>query len=374
MKTYFYLVFFYFSIINATAQSEEDLVAQTLMYYIDGTSYTHPDLLRKAFYEEAKLYFDKNGEPWLLPAEQYISWFEKSPPGTPTGRIGQILSIDRTENVATAKVEILVPENNLLFIDYFILKKHQGEWKIMSKTYTKSTTNKTGKRILFIVSNAHFYGDSELSSSNHFAEIILAYDVLAKAGYTIDFVSPEGGAIPIGYINSSQPITKQYLYNGEFMRMLSQTKTPDQIDAAQYKAVYYSGGGSAMFGVHSNKGIQQIVMQIYEQQNGIISSVCHGTAGIVNLKTSDGQYLVKGKQINGFPDMFEDKKAAYYAEFPFSIEETIKKRGGLFQYSSKGWDGYIQTDGRLITGQDPTSATLVAKQIVLTLEGLENKE
>lgn len=368
MKKYFYLALLVLSSFTGFSQQDDDMVKQALMNYINGTSYSQPDLLRKAFYEEAILYFDKKGEPWVLPAEEYISWFEGNTPGTPTGRIGKILSIDRTNEVAMAKVEILVPKNNLIFIDYFILKKHQDDWKIMSKTYTKGPTNKDGKRVLFVVSNAHHYGTSDLSSSNHFAEIILAYDVLAKAGYTIDFVSPDGGAIPVGYINSSHALTKQYLYDGEFMNLLSSTNKPSQIDASDYKAVYYSGGGSAMFGVHDNIAIQKIAMDIYENNNGIISSVCHGTAGIVNLKTSDGKYLVDGKNVNGFPDLFEDKEADYYKQFPFSIEHIINERGGSFQYSAKGWDGYLQTDGRLITGQDPTSAALVAQQIVATLQ------
>ena len=76
------------------------------------------------------------------------------------------------------------------------------------------------KKILFIVSNAHFYGDTKMNAANHFAEIVLPYDKLVKAGYQIDFVSPKGGAIPIGYIQTSTPLIKEYLYNKAFMQRL----------------------------------------------------------------------------------------------------------------------------------------------------------
>ena len=46
----------------------------------------------------------------------------------------------------------------------------------------------------------------------------------------------------------------------------------------------------------------------------------------------------------------------------------IKERGGNFDYSKKGWDGFYQVDGRLITGQDPTAASKVAEKIVETLQ------
>ena len=221
--------------------------------------------------------------------------------------------------------------------------------------------------ILFIVSNQHTYGNSTQNTSNHFAEIVLAYDVLTKAGYNIDFVSPEGGAIPIGYIATSDSIQKKYIYDFEFMDKLKNTSKPNDIDPKNYKAVYYGGGGAAMFGVPEDKTIQNLSTSIYEN-NGIISAICHGTAGIVNLKTKNGKYLYEGKQVNGFPDLFENKNANYYKTFPFSIEETINERGGNFTYSKEGWDNYYKVDGRLITGQDPTAAASVAEQIIKQLK------
>jgi len=226
--------------------------------------------------------------------------------------------------------------------------------------------NSKGK-ILFILSNAHYYGESDIKTANHFSEIVLPYDVLVKAGYTVDFVSPEGGAIPLGYLNTSDAIAKQYIYDGEFMDLLEHTKKPSAINASDYKAVFYGGGGSAMFGVPENEAIQKIAMEVYEKQNGIVSAVCHGTAGIVHLKTQDGKYLVEGKKVNGFPDKFENMKGKYYQAFPFSIEQIIQERGGDFTYSEEGWDGFFVVDDRLITGQDPTGAAMVATKLVEAL-------
>lgn len=239
---------------------------------------------------------------------------------------------------------------------------------------TKSTNirvkNEASERILFIVSNAHFYGESERSTSNHFSEIVHAYDVFEKAGYSMDFVSPEGGAIPIGYINTSDSLQKKYLYDNDFMDVLEDTQAPSKIRASDYLAVYYGGGGAAMFGVADNKAIQRIAMQVYENQGGIISTICHGTAGIVNLQTKDGSYLVAGKKVNGFPDAFENMEADYYKTFPFSIQQKIIERGGDFQFSKEGWDDFYLADGRLITGQDPSAAASVARKVVETLQRL----
>jgi len=230
----------------------------------------------------------------------------------------------------------------------------------------KSLRKEQGK-ILFVVSNQHTYGNTNLNTSNHFSEIVLPYDVYKKRGYKIDFVSPNGGAIPVGYIKTSDSIQKKYLYDTYFMNLLKSIIHPKDIEPKDYKAVYYVGGEAAMFGVPESKEIQNISRTIYENK-GIVSAVCHGTAGIVNLQLSNGRFLYEGKKINGFPDVFENKTNTYYKTFPFSIEEAIERNGGKFMYSKKGWDNHYVVDGRLVTGQDPSASISVAEKVMELLE------
>lgn len=63
-------------------------------------------------------------------------------------------------------------------------------------------------KILIVTSNQDFYGNTNITSSNHFEEIIVPFDIFTKAGFDVDFVSPKGGSIPIGYINSSDSLHK----------------------------------------------------------------------------------------------------------------------------------------------------------------------
>ncbi len=252
---------------------------------------------------------------------------------------------------------------NIILLFLFTLISCSSNYSRPENSQSDEYQSEKGK-ILFIVSNAHFYGDSDISASNHFSEIVFPYDVLSKAGYVIDFVSPEGGAIPIGYLDNSNETIKKYLFDGSFMDKLEFTLKPEEVRPEDYVAVYYGGGGSAMFGVPENVPIQNIVMQIYEEQNGIVSAVCHGSAGIVHLKKKDGKHLVAGKSVNGFPDKFENMEGRYYQEFPFSIEQKLIEHGGIYKYSETGWDGFYQVDGRLITAQDPTGAATVAEKII----------
>lgn len=367
MKKLFFTLLLALQSLILFAQSEKDSIVNCIQNYIEGTSYNKPDKISKAFYTDANLFLSHKEKPlWIVPASEYAKWFQKGE-GTFSGRLGRILSLNFFNDIAIAKAEILIPEKKQEFMDMFLLKKIQGQWKIISKTASMISSNKTGKRILFIVSNAHYYGDSKITTGNSFAEIVNAYDTFTNKGYIVDFVSPEGGSIPLAYINTSDALQKQYLYNPDFMYAISHTLQPREINSELYKAVHYIGGGSAMYGVPENDEIQKIALTVYQDNKGILSSVCHGTAGIVHLKTKEGKYVVAGRRISGYPDSFEKQDGAYFKHFPFLIQKTIEERGGKFKFSERNVS-YVEVDDRIITGQNFQSSKDVALKIIEQIE------
>ncbi|NQY65904.1 MAG: nuclear transport factor 2 family protein [Alteromonadaceae bacterium] len=190
----------------ALATTANEQIEEVLMNYINGTSYSHTAQIEKAFHPQANLLLEKKDTPfWRVPIKEYISWFSDKKPGEFTGRIGEILSIDVDGRVASAKVEIFFPKRKIRYVDMFLLKNISGQWQIISKTAARTEAINHGKRILFIVSNAHFHGKSNKAAGVSFSEIIKAHQAFKLAGYTVDFVSPKGGAIPLSYINTSDP-------------------------------------------------------------------------------------------------------------------------------------------------------------------------
>ena len=354
------------------ASNDRQQIEQTLNDYIQGTSYSTPKQIDRAFAPQANLYLTRKDTPhWIVPATTYRNWFESKELGKFTGRIGEIISIDIEGDVAAAKVEVIMPQRKARFADLMLLKKLDGQWKIISKTASSKASNQHGKRILFIVSSHDFHGDSKMRAGTSFSELVNAYDEFKNAGYTVDFMSPDGGPISLAYIDTSKPIHKKYVYDEQFMNALEYTKPPSEITAKNYRAVHYVGGSNAMYGVHDNAQIAKITMEIYEKHNGIVSSVCHGTAGIADLKTQDGKYLVSGKKISGYPTAFENTKAKYYKNFPFDMTHRLKQHGANFKVGAQG-KPFMVKDGRVITGQNFASSSLVAKEIIATLAQLDS--
>ncbi|WP_368563225.1 nuclear transport factor 2 family protein [Pseudoxanthomonas sp. UTMC 1351] len=351
----------------AQAATDDRQVAAVILDYLEGTSYSRADQLQRAFHPEARLYLDDatNGMREVSIAE-YASWFSKKP-GQFTGRIGRLLGTQVEGNIATAKAEVLVGRDQARFVDLFLLKKLGGHWQIISKTATRYSAPSHGRQVLLAVSNVDTMPGTQLSAGNSFAELIHAYTAFREAGYGVQFVSPEGGAVPLAYIDTSNPEHKTQVYDSDFMWALANTRKPEDVNAGDYAALMYIGGSAAMYGVADHPGLQALAVRIYEQQGGIVSAVCHGSAGLVDLTLSDGSALVSGKRVTGYPDAFENKEADYYKTFPFSIEQRLLGRKGLFRHGVRN-TSHVEIDGRLITGMNWQSTRDVVAAIIRNLE------
>ena len=71
------------------------------------------------------------------------------------------------------------------------------------------------------------------------------------------------------------------------------------IDSADFDAIYFTGGHAVMFDFPDSEGLQRITREILER-GGIVSSVCHGYARLLNTTLSDGSLLVAGRKLTGF--------------------------------------------------------------------------
>lgn len=134
-----------------------------------------------------------------------------------------------------------------------------------------------------------------------------------------------------------------------------------------------------MFDLIDDPDNQQITRDIYEA-GGIVAAVCHGPAALLNLKLSDGSYLLQGSTVTGFTNSEEEEMGVQDA-LPYSLEDRLKQRsGGAFEMTEeklgtefefggrklRHWAPKIVAgkDGRIITGQNPASAAPVTMRIL----------
>lgn len=233
-------------------------------------------------------------------------------------------------------------------------------------SYAKASEDKSKKvkKVLFVVTSHDKKGNTGQATGYYLSEVSHAWEVLHDAGYEIDFVSPRGGKAPVDGFNLDDPINKKFWEDTKAKTKIENTLKPNEINANDYSAIYYAGGHGTMWDFADNAELSAIAAKIYEN-NGIVSGVCHGPAGLVNIKLSNGKYLVDGKKINAFTNE-EEIAVGLEKIVPFMLESKLIERGAKFEKSGL-WQLHVTVDQRLVTGQNPASANGVAAVILKLL-------
>ncbi len=226
------------------------------------------------------------------------------------------------------------------------------------------TGQKMEKKILFVVTSHDTKGSTGEPTGYYLGEVSHPWEVLSDAGYEIDFVSPKGGKAPVDGFDLTDPVNKKFWENEEARTKVEHTLTPEAVKPQDYQAIFYAGGHGAMWDLADDAKIAGIASQIYGQ-NGIVAAVCHGPAGLVNVKLADGSYLVNGKKVNAFTNE-EEAAVGMDKVVPFALESRLIERGAKFEKSGN-WQTHVVTDQRLITGQNPQSAKAVGEAMLKVL-------
>ncbi|GAB3616573.1 type 1 glutamine amidotransferase domain-containing protein [Okibacterium endophyticum] len=221
------------------------------------------------------------------------------------------------------------------------------------------------RRVLHVVTNVGHYDDQSHPTGLWLSELAHAWEVFADHGFEQMIVSPLGGRSPLEPRSLKFPnfdkSAKAWHRDPGRMALLETTLSPDQVDAADYDAIYFTGGHAVMYDFPDSEGLQRVTREIWEQ-GSIVSSVCHGYCGLLNTRLSDGSLLVAGKRITGFA--WQEEVLARVAELvPYNAEEEMKARGAVYEKAKLPFVSYAVTDGNLVTGQNPGSARRTAQRV-----------
>ena len=223
--------------------------------------------------------------------------------------------------------------------------------------------------ILHVVSNVSHFGDTSEPTGLWLSELTHAYDLFAERGFTQKIVSPKGGLCPLEPRALKWPLldasTKAWLNDPAKMALPEQTASPDQIDPADFDAIYFTGGHAVMWDFPDSTGLQRLTREIWEGGK-VVSSVCHGYCGLLNTRLSDGRLLVEGRRLTGF-SWREEVLAGVARHMPYNAEAEMTARGARYTKALLPFVSYTVSDGRLITGQNPGSAKATAKAVAKQL-------
>ena len=227
------------------------------------------------------------------------------------------------------------------------------------------------RKILIIVTNVDEYKTVGFRTGLWLGELTHLWDVAEEAGYQLDIASPAGGFVPLDPESLATAVlgqgdTLKRYEDRQFMDRLQDTRQIEGLSATDYDAIYFTGGHGVMFDFPGCRALAELTAAFYESGK-VVSAVCHGPAGLLNVKLSDGTHLIAGKKVTGF-SWNEEEKAKRDQAVPFNLEEELEKRGGDYSKAWMAFSSHVVEDGLLITGQNPGSAQGVAKAVVKKLQ------
>lgn len=236
----------------------------------------------------------------------------------------------------------------------------------ISFTSVSSHSEDTPKVLLVLTSHSDL-GDTGKKTGFWLPELTHPYYEFKKAGYFIDVASIQGGIAPVDSKSLEEPdhANQRFLQDAELMAKVFTTLPLAKIDPTEYQAIVFAGGSGPMWDFPNNEHVNRVAAAIYEN-NGIVSAICHGPAALVDIKLSNGEYLVSGRKVASFTNE-EEEDLKLTDVVPFLLQDRLIERGAEHIYG-KPWEMNVVVDGRLITGQNPASAATVAKKIIEHLE------
>lgn len=225
-------------------------------------------------------------------------------------------------------------------------------------------------KILVIVTSIAMYESGNLQTGLWLSELTHMYHSAKEQGYEVAIASPKGGNIPLDP-ESLKPmlmdkLSKEYYADPNFMKLLQNTKSLNEVAGQEFDVVYLAGGHGTMYDFPNDTVLQNIIKEQYETGK-IVTAVCHGVSGLLNVKLSNGEYLVKDKTVTGF-NWFEESLAKRKKEVPFNLEAELKKRTSKYTKAFIPMTSNVVVDGNLITGHNPSSSKEIARVVMEQLK------
>jgi putative intracellular protease/amidase len=234
----------------------------------------------------------------------------------------------------------------------------------------------TPKKVLIVVANPSTSTTLGWPVGFWGAELTHPYYELTERGIEVMITSPGGGKVEMDSLSDPRDpskwsaedlITMGFVNTPELAELLEDTPRLADLDLDQFDAIMVAGGQSPMFTFRDNDDLKEAIRQFYEDEKPT-AVYCHGTAALVDLKLSDGSYLVDGKTVTGFANVEEEFSDTFVGQqvMPWRVEDVLREHGA--NYINGGlFKAFAVRDGRLITGQQQYSGRKVADMVIEAL-------
>ncbi|MBW6420824.1 type 1 glutamine amidotransferase domain-containing protein [Rhizobium sp. XQZ8] len=229
-------------------------------------------------------------------------------------------------------------------------------------------------------------------------ELMQPVQALQKAGHKLTFVTPDGRApsfdrasIDKAYFGGDQTAVVEAQRQLDHLGLLSPDTSPvvslarvEQIGLDQFDAVYVPGGHAPMQDLLHDQRLGRVLNHFHKTGKPTALD-CHGpiallsslkdpevfTSGLVTGErvASSQDWIYSGYKMTAFSNREEEMaKSMFGGEMKFYPQDALVRAGGTYSQASDAFAPHVVIDRELITGQNPASALMVAKELLKRLK------
>ncbi len=228
--------------------------------------------------------------------------------------------------------------------------------------------------ILMVVSGADsltMRDGSEHPTGYWAEELVVSHQSLINAGHTVHIATPSGVKPTVDQVSlAAESAGGQDRADGfrnyidAIDAELSAPLVLADVDADAYDAVVMPGGHGPMSDLYQDADLGRLLVSA-DKAGKVIAPFCHGPAGLLSAKASDGSYAFAGRRLTVFTDE-EELNGGTGPNTPWFVEEVLKDNGAVIE-NGAAWSSNVVRDGNLISGQNPQSSEDVAKEVIKAL-------
>ncbi|WP_276257268.1 type 1 glutamine amidotransferase domain-containing protein [Haloglomus litoreum] len=197
---------------------------------------------------------------------------------------------------------------------------------------------------------------------------------LDEAGVDVTVATPSGAAPEVDPVSVDpdevgEETAERVLEVHENDERLNDPEPVAEQSADDYDAVVLPGGHGTVWDVNQDRHARALLRDAVEGEDGLGVVICHAVGILAHTRTSDGSFLVDGRDVTGFPNAWEadivDENDVMHdgRKLPYWVEDEVEAAGG-------NWDAELDAetsvtvDGDLITVRGPESSEAGARTLL----------
>jgi putative intracellular protease/amidase len=220
---------------------------------------------------------------------------------------------------------------------------------------------------LFVVSEEGYWGE----------ECVEPLTTLDDAGFEITVATPSGDRPVI----DERSIDPDEVGPETAERVSEIHRTDDRlndpvalatVEAAEYDAVVFPGGHGTEWDINQDSDARRLLRDAVAGGDGTALVVCHAVGMLAFTRDSDGDFLVEGRDVTGFPNEWErgivdeNDVMPHGRKLPYWVEDEVVAAGGEWDADLDA-DVSVTIDGDLITARGPESSRAAAETLLAEL-------